>query len=238
MEFTTSFEFGFDGVEMNMASFIAMVIIVAFVILIPFIVVSLINSRQNGETVMTSRDLAYGSVCLALSFALSLVGLSLPFGGTITFASLLPISVYCHYAGFRKCVPFCLVYMLLNLLQHPWIVSVWSALLDYIIPYMALSAVGLFPYRKDVSGTGAGTELKKNLGYFIGMTTYILIRFPSHVLSGILFWDYSAEYGMTSLGYSLAYNSFCLIDWLIVIIVSVPILASRSFNKSAEKINV
>ena len=72
------------------------------------------QAKNNREMIMT---VATGGICLAMSYALSLVKLfELPQGGTITPASMLPIIFFCLIFGAKKgfCVTF--IYSLLQLI--------------------------------------------------------------------------------------------------------------------------
>ncbi|MDR0426535.1 MAG: energy-coupled thiamine transporter ThiT [Clostridiales bacterium] len=103
------------------------------------------KTLERGRT----RDLTFGAACLAVSYALSFIPmLKMPWGGTVTPASALPLLLFCYYFGFRKSLAACFAYALLQLLQNPYIVSPWSALLDYILPFMAISLAGLFSFKK------------------------------------------------------------------------------------------
>lgn len=229
--------FDFSGVET--AGWLIAVFLIAVVVIaaVPTVVYSIIEAKRTGERfTFTTKDLVYGAVCLAMSYVLSLFGISLNLGGTITFASILPVSIYCYYFGFRKGLIVTTVFMLLQLTQGPYIVSPWSMLLDYVIPYMALSLTGAFGWvsKKRAAATGSKRfALISNCGFYIGLAAYIVVRYVSHVLSGILFWDlwYSPAPAGFVLGYSLGYNSFCIIDCLIAFVVSLALLSSKNFDK-------
>ena len=115
--------FDFDGVTIEAWQVIVGLVIALCVIAIPIVVISLIRYKGTGEKfAFNTRDIAYGAICLAMSYALSFVGLRFPLGGTITLASILPISIYCYYFGLRKGAIICAVFMLLQLTQGPYII--------------------------------------------------------------------------------------------------------------------
>lgn len=203
------------------------------------------------EITYTTRDLTYGAACLALAFALSWAGLTLPNGGTITVASLVPIFIYCYYFGFRKGIVVTAAYTLLQFVQFPNIVSPWSAFFDYILPYFSLCVAGLFCYKpqkyaefikrnKTDGGRGAKNSLKKwaftvggHWGIFVGAIVHMLIRYFCQTVSGVM--NYELWYGegfsfAHKLGFSLAYNAYGLIDSVITIAALLILLSSRSFN--------
>lgn len=225
--------FDFEGVTIQAWQIVILLVAVVAIITIPFIVFTQINKANGEKFTITTRDITYGSICLAMSYVLSFFGFEMPFGGTVTFASILPISIYCYYFDYRKGAVCCIIYMVLQLLQHPWIVSVWSALLDYVIPYFALSLAGALSYNHLKANKANGTKLfalVNHKGYFIGMAIYIIIRYTCHVVSGAIFWDYSADYGMSTIPYSMAYNAFCLVDFAIAIVAAFGLLSSKTFD--------
>ena len=229
--------FDFSGVTAAGWSIAVFLIVIVILVAVPTVVYSVVSAKKTGVPfTFTTKDLVYGAVCLAMSYVLSLFGISLNLGGTVTFASILPVAVYCYYFGFRKGLIVTTVFMLLQLTQGPYIVSPWSMLLDYVIPYMALSLTGAFAWvtKKRKAATGSKKfALVSNCGFYIGMAAYLVVRYVSHVLSGILFWDmwYSPAPAGFVLGYSLGYNSFCIIDCLIAFAVSLALLSIKNFDK-------
>ena len=200
--------------------------------------------RKKGIVRTTgTRELTYGAVCLAASFALSFVGLyKMPSGGTVTLASVLPIGLYCYFFGFRKSLVVCFAYMLLQFFQNPYIISPWSGLFDYVLPYLSISLIGLFPYdpkRYDKVLADGKTPVKAHLRIFIGFALYFVVRYLSHVLAGVLFWSSGIDFmiwhgdlaGFAALGYSLTYNVlFLLPDTLIAVAVAAVLLCNKAFN--------
>lgn len=206
--------------------------LIVAVLLVGIFIVGFILKKTRHAAPFTTRDLTYGAVCLAVSFAISFIGVSMPQGGTVTFASILPVVLYCYYFGFRKGFVICVIYTMLQFLQKPYIVHFMSAILDYVIPYLSLSIVGLFSYkhRRMENAETKGAMLKAHLPIFFGIGLYALVRYISHFLSGIVFY---AEYAYTNWAvwaYSLVYNSFCLIDAAIAAIAATALLSSKTFN--------
>lgn len=227
--------FNFGGIEAGALEIVLTLLAVIAIIAVPVVVISIVKAKRRGEKfVFTTRDITYAAICLALSFALSFFGFSMPMGGTVTPASVLPVAVFCYYFGFRKGSVVCAVYMLLQLTQKPYIVNAWSMILDYLVPYFALSLVGVISYtNQNKMATGSKRfAFISHWGFFAGMLMYIIIRYFSHVLSGVLFWDYSADYGMASWPYSLAYNSFCLVDMAIAAVAGLLLFTSRAFDRT------
>lgn len=208
------------------------------------VLVSYIAKRKGKTFERRTKDLTYGAICVAASFALSYVKFfSLPYGGSITAASVLPMLIYCYYFGFRRGLTVSAVYMLLQLIQEPYIVSPWSALLDYVVPYLSLSLVGIFGFRRQKYNavmTAGKPPIAAHARFFIGAAVYFVIRLFSHVLAGVLYWSDGIDFmgwsgnlsGAAAWGYSITYNSLFLVpDTIIALIAAVCLLASKMFNR-------
>lgn len=235
--------FDFSGVMTK--SWKILLVIAFFVVL--FIAITLIvdriNQKKGIDNSFSTRDLTYGAICIAIAYALSFIPVfSMPYGGSITIASTAPILLYGYYFGFRKGSIVSFVYMLLQLIQKPYIISPWSALLDYLLPYAALCTTGLFAFNRkkyDNVIQDGKCALKAHGNFLIGVALYFVIRYFSHTLAGVLFWSSGIDFmswngdlsGMAAWSYSLVYNGlFFVPDTLVAIIASLCLLASKSFN--------
>ena len=211
-------------------------------------VVSVVQHKRGIKFERSTKDLTYGAICLAASFALSYIKVfSLPAGGSITVASMLPILIYCYYFGFRKSLIVSTAYVMLQFIQGPYVVSPWSALFDYVFPYLAPSLVGLFKFKRE--NYEAMVSKGKNpfgchAGFFIGCAVYFVARLFSHILAGVLFWSdiswmengFLMWSGVLSGGaawaYSTTYNIIFLApDTAIAIVAGMFLLMSKAFNK-------
>ncbi len=186
-----------------------------------------------------TRSITFAAVCVALSFALSYVRLfKMPMGGSITFASMLPLMLFAFMFGCRKGILVGLVYGVLQAIQDPWIIHPAQFALDYAVAFMAIGLTGCF----------------KNLGLFkgnmraqfaLGAITACLLRLLSHYFAGVFAFGtygefYAAEYNMPALAnpylYSFVYQCMYLIPELaIVLAVSMIVFASSNFRKQIEK---
>ena len=232
------------GLAILFAMLAVMVITVVAVNAVPRLV-------HKWEIAYTTRDLTYGAACLALAFALSWAGVTLPNGGTITVASLVPIFIYCYYFGFRKGIVVTAAYTLLQFVQFPNIVSPWSAFFDYILPYFSLCVAGLFCYKpqkyaafikrdKTDGARGAKSSVKKwaftvggHWGIFAGAIAHMIIRYFCQTVSGIMNFELWYGDGFSfgyKLGFSLGYNAYGLLDSAITVAALCILLSSRSFN--------
>ncbi len=211
-----------------------------FVALIAGTLIAYFALKAKGKRdVIRTKDLTYGAICLAASYALSFLGIGLPYGGTITFASVLPIMIYCYYFGFFKGLVVTVSYTVLQFFQSPSIVHPMSAVLDYAIPYLSLAFLGVFSYRQSRYNkiiTDGKHQLAAHVPFFIGVACYFAVRYISHVLSGVLFWgEYIAWDGWWQnhlWAYSFAYNGvFFIPDTIIALCAAVGVLSSKSFNR-------
>lgn len=233
----------FDGVSAKWYELL--ILLVCFLALIAALMVlaNLLDRKRGNDTKLQTRDLTYGAVCIAISYALSFLPVySMPYGGSITLASTLPMMLYCYYFGFKKALGVSTVYMLLQLLQRPYIISPWSALLDYLLPFIALSFVGLFQFdrKKYDKVVAAGkSSLAAHKGFFAGVAVYFVLRYFSHILAGVLFWSSGIDFmiwdgdltGWAAWSYSIVYNGlFFIPDTLIAALAGLWVLASKSFN--------
>ncbi len=178
-----------------------------------------------------TRTIAYAAVCIALSFALSYVGLHLPQGGSVTFASLLPLMVYSYMFGVKKGVFAGFIYGILQAIQDPWIIHPAQFLLDYPIAFSMIGFAGLFANIKKF-------DRMPQLRFALGAITASVLRYISHVFSGVFaFSAYAIDAGMGAWVYSLAYNSFVFADIAIVIVAGVLVFSSKNFVRFISRYN-
>ncbi len=212
-----------------------------FVVLIAATLIAYFVLKAKGKRdIIRTKDLTYGAICLATSYALSFLGIGLPYGGTVTIASILPIMLYCYYFGFIKGLVVAVAYTILQFFQSPYIVHPMSAVLDYVIPYLSLVFLGVFAYRQSrynkVVASGKHV-LKAHIPFFIGVACYFVLRYFSHILSGVIFYsDYIAWEGAFwqnhLWAYSFAYNgAFLIPDTVIALCAAIGVLSSKAFNR-------
>ncbi len=177
-----------------------------------------------------SKSIAYAAVCIAMSFALSYLkipGLTLPQGGSVTIASLLPLAVYAYMFGVKKGIFAGAIYGVLQIVQDPWLIHPAQILLDYPIAFAGIGLAGLFSRFKPL-------EKLPQLQFALGTIVGSLFRFASHVLSGVFaFSEYSTLDSVWA--YSLAYNSFVFVDIAIVVAVGILVFSSKTFVREVRK---
>ncbi len=179
------------------------------------------------------RILVEGAIMVALATVLSYIKVyQLPWGGSITLLSMLPIAVYSIRWGIKYGFGAAFVYSLIQLGQgiidglFGWGLTPWALifciLLDYICAYTALGIAGIF-------------KSKGTPGWIAGTAVAVLLRAVFHFLSGVLIWG---SYGELWEGfstdntwlYSLLYNGSYMLPELVftvigaVIICNVPVM--------------
>ena len=175
----------------------------ALVVTVGLLVYLAKSSRKAGRTDV--RALTYGALCMAMSFVLSYIKLwSMPLGGSVTLASMLPLLWYSNKFGMRNGFVAGAAYGLLQLIQKPEIYHWVQVLLDYPLAFMML---GL-----------AGSVKNLQLGSLLGVAG----RWLCHVLSGAIFFaEWVPEGWSNAWVYSAAYNgAYLLVDLVICIILS------------------
>lgn len=164
-----------------------------------------------------TRKLMESAIMLALATVLSLFKLvELPYGGSVTFASMLPIVVVAYRYGIGWGLVTGLVYggiqQLLGLHSLSY-VTTWQStvaviLLDYVIAFTMLGFSGAF--RKMESQPS---------GFFFGTLLASLLRYICHVISGATVWAGLSIPTGAALTYSLIYNATYMVPETIVLLL-------------------
>ena len=172
----------------------------------------------------TTKSVSYAAMCLALSYALSYIKLfSLPQGGSVTFASMLPLMLYSYMFGAKKGLIAGVVYGLLQFIQSPQYYQSMQVLLDYPIAFGVLGLAGLFNNSKLIKGATAR--------FILGCCLAVSFRYLSHVISGYYVFSSWAMPGYTAFSWAVVYNLFILVELAIIVAVSAGLFSSRAFRK-------
>lgn len=179
---------------------------------------------KNTKTLM----LVEGAIMIALASVLSLVKVyKLPWGGSITLLSMLPICMFSIKYGIGKGFFVSFVYALIQTLFDIAEVFSWGLtpeiliaclLLDYILAYTVIGIAGIF--RK-----------KGIVGWVTGCALALFLRFVSHFLSGVLIWHSFGDLwdGFSTENeylYSLLYNGSYMLPEIIFTVIGAVILFS------------
>ena len=187
-------------------------------------------------------------ILLAIATVLSVVKLfSMPFGGTITPASMMPVILIAYIYGTKWGLFSAFIYGILQMITGMNVVSamflpgesqmvIWHAVLvcviDYILAYMMLGFGGVFKNKIK------NQSLSIALGTFVSM----LLTYIMHIVSGYIFYGAWAEWFFTqdgfysfgktivesfsgnllSLIYSVIYNGLYMIPEIIITVLLTP----------------
>ncbi|MCM1533975.1 MAG: energy-coupled thiamine transporter ThiT [Corallococcus sp.] len=177
-----------------------------------------------------TRAVTYGAVCVSLSFALSYIKFfSLPQGGSVTFASMLPLCLYSYMFGTRRGLIAGVVYGLLQFIQSPQFYQPMQVMLDYPIAFGALGLAGIARNFKFLKGNIFAE-------FTVGASIAIILRYFSHVISGyFVFGSYAME-GYTAISWAFVYNLFTVADLAIVLAVGLLALSARTVRRMIRNV--
>ena len=175
----------------------------ALVVMVGLLIYLAKRPEKQGRTDV--RALTYGALCMAMSFVLSYIKLwSMPLGGSVTLASMLPLLWYSNKFGVKNGLIAGAAYGLLQLIQKPEIYHWVQVLLDYPLAFMMLGLAGSV----------------KNLQ--LGSISGVAGRWVCHILSGAIFFaEWVPEGWSNAWVYSAAYNgAYLLVDLIICLVLS------------------
>lgn len=168
-------------------------------------------------TVSRTRALVECALMIAVASILSMIKLvDLPYGGSVTIASMLPIIIiaYRHGPGWGLGggLAYGVIQQLLGLNTLSY-VTTWQSilavvLLDYIIAFAVIGISGIFRKMKSQSAA---------LVY--GSILVGLLRYVCHVISGATVWAGLSIPDNAALMYSLAYNATYMLPETIVLVI-------------------
>ncbi len=184
------------------------------------------------------------AVMVALATALSFVKLwQMPFGGSVTLVSMLPIFIIAIKHKFAWAFGSALLYSLIQLTQaliegdvfiycEGWLLVVLCVLLDYLFPFTALCLAGVFKnfylFRKK---NEAPREIR-DFGIYLGIFTAIFVRFACHLVTGALIWGQWAPEGLGKWAYSVLYNGGYLgVEFVLTVIVATLLLSVKQMRR-------
>lgn len=149
---------------------------------------------ENKKNTITAKKLAFSGMALALAFVASFIRLfHMPTGGSVTFFSMLFITLIGWFYGPINGFIVSLSYALLQFIQNPTILSLPQVLFDYFFAFGALGLSGFF-YRK-------------RHGLIIGYIIAVFGRFVFASIASLLFWaEYLPEGFVSPVIASFVYN--------------------------------
>ncbi|MBO5866587.1 MAG: energy-coupled thiamine transporter ThiT [Clostridia bacterium] len=209
----------------------ALFVILTVVLVAVIVALALLGDKKSS---FDTKALSFGAVCVALSFALSYVKFfSMPQGGSVTFASLLPLALYSYMFGTRRGVIVGVVYGLLQFVQSPQFYQPVQVLIDYPIAFGAIGVAGIARNFKLLKGNVIAE-------FCVGTAIAVLLRYLAHTLSGyFVFYSWAPiDEGYTALTWTLVYNLYVLVDLAIVLAMGTFALTSKNLRSLVKTANV
>lgn len=173
----------------------------------------------------TIRALVESAVMIALATVLSRIEIvDLPYGGSVTIASMLPIAViaYRHGLGwgFGAGLVHGVIQQLFGLNNLSYVTG-WQSvlaviLLDYIVAFAVVGLAGIF--RKAVKNQATALTL--------GCVLICVLRYICHVISGATVWAGLSIPTQAALGYSFIYNATYMLPETIILVVAALYIGS------------
>lgn len=130
-----------------------------------------------------AKRIAFAGICISMSFTLAVIKFKFAeFGGSITLASFVPILIYAYVYGVADGLLVGLIHGLLNFIESPYILTPATFVFDYLLAFMGVGVMGLFRKMK--------RKEKGCLPVVLGATGTFVVRFISHLLSGVIFFNH------------------------------------------------
>lgn len=181
-------------------------------------IVAFRHMKGSKKSAWSTRMLALGAICLALSSVLSMIKIfEAPFGGSITAVSMLPLILFAYAYGVGPGLTFGVTYGVLQCILDPKVIGLWQFLLDYPVAFGMIGLAGLFHHSKNDS-----------VGLIAGSVVACVARWLAAVASGVAFYsDYAEGTGMSPLVYSITYNGAYMLPECIVTAVVAALVGAR-----------
>lgn len=172
-----------------------------------------------------TKSLVECAIMIALATVLSMIKLAeLPYGGSITIASMLPIAIIAYRRGMGWGLGSAFVYGIvqqllgLNSLSY---VTTWQSvvaviLLDYIVAFTVIGFAGIFRNKIE----------NQALGLTLGCVFVSILRYICHVISGATVWAGLSIPTQAALSYSFIYNATYMLPECIILAVTAVYIGS------------
>lgn len=171
-------------------------------------------------TKTNTKQLVVSALMIAIASVLSMLKLfELPFGGTVTVASMVPVVILGYLYGTRWGLFSAFIYSLLQLVlgvatgivstmflpgeeQMPLWMALSICMLDYILAYVVLGFGGVFK----------GKLKREGIEISLGAIVAVFLRLVMHTISGFIFygawaeWFFSGEGGLADISFL---SGFC-----------------------------
>ncbi len=184
-----------------------------------------------------TQALVESAIMIAIATLLSFIKLvDLPYGGSVTVASMLPIIIIAYRHGTGMGLMAGLVYGIiqqllgLNTLSY---VTTWQSilaviLLDYIVAFLVLGLGGIFRSRFE----------KQAPALTLGAVLVCVLRYACHVISGATVWAGLSIPTKGALIYSFAYNATYMLPEAIVLVIVAYYVGSTLDFRTAQPVRL
>jgi len=169
------------------------------------------TSKRKFSTKILAEIVVFVSLATVLSY---IKIFSLPQGGSVTAASMVPILWLALRRGPKVGLFAATLYGVVQFALGPYIFHPAQVLLDYPVAFGLLGVAGFFQKRP-----------------FIGVTLGIVGRFVAHFFSGIIFFAIYAPKGMHPAIYSAVYNGGYLLVELVISVYVIYLLRKSKVLK-------
>lgn len=183
------------------------------------------------KNVKLSQKLTESGLMLALTTILSLIAIAkLPYGGEITFASMLPMIIISYRYGFLwgllTGATYGVIVMLIGLNNLSYATSALALvaiiLIDYLLAFSSVTAGAFFRRMKD-----------QRIALALAALTACGLRYLFHVISGCTVWAGLSIPTADAFFYSIIYNAtYMLPETIITFVAAVFLGASLDFRTS------
>lgn len=185
------------------------------------------NTTQKQKT----RILAECSIMIALSTVLSIFKVfEMPYGGSITLASMLPIVIIAHRYGagygFSAALVTSVIQALLGMKNFSYFTTPISIIalgvFDYVLAFGVFGIVGFF--KKKIRS--------QSLAATVGALIASVLRYLCHVISGATVWAGLSIPTEAATLYSLSYNATYMVpETIILVLATAYITSSLDFTR-------
>lgn len=193
------------------------------------------KNKMNSKAKINVRALTECSIMIALSTVLSIIKLfEMPYGGSITLASMLPIAVIAHRHNFKYGIGAALVASVIQLLLG-------LKNFSYFTTPESLIALGVFDYILAFGVFGLVGLMKKwiksqSLAATVGVMLASVLRYLCHVISGATIWAGLSIPDEAAIAYSLSYNATYMVPETIILVLTAAYLTSSlDFTQKTPK---
>lgn len=183
------------------------------------------EKRMDTTQKQKTRILTECSIMIALSTVLSIIKVfEMPYGGSITLASMLPIVIIAHRYGagygFSAALVTSVIQALLGMKNFSYFTTPLSLIalgvFDYILAFGVFGIVGIF--KKKIRS--------QSLAATVGALIASVLRYLCHVISGATVWAGLSIPTEAATLYSLSYNATYMIPETIILVLTTAYLTS------------